>query len=157
MERQGKRAVSQDLEAQVFVNLLRAADALTRGAEGLLKPYNLSATQYNILRILRGAGPEGLACREVGARLISRDPDITRLFDRMETRGLIVRAREADDRRVVRTRITDEGLRLLAELDRPVRDLHRRQLGQLPEKELRRLMDLLERIRERAEQVHSTV
>src|ERR1700690_1737752 len=108
-----KRAPQDALEARVFVSLLRTADALARGAEALLKPYNLSGTQYNILRILRGAGEHGLACREVGGRLISRDPDITRLLDRMESRGLIARAREAKDRRVVKTRITAEGHRLL--------------------------------------------
>ena len=143
-----KRDSQAGLEAQVFVSLLRTADALARGAEGLLKPYNLSGTQYNVLRILRGAGEQGLACREVGGRLISKDPDITRLLDRMEIRGLIARAREAKDRRVVRTRITPEGLRLLAELDEPVRELHRRQLRHLPEKQLRQLSDLLDRARE---------
>jgi DNA-binding MarR family transcriptional regulator len=77
------------LDQRVFISLMRTADALSRGAEALLKPYNLSGTQYNILRILRGAGEKGLACREVGGKLISRDPDITRLLDRMESRGLI--------------------------------------------------------------------
>src|ERR1700674_2592804 len=101
------RAPQTQLEAQVFVSLLRTADALARGAESLLKPTGLSATQYNVLRILRGAGKEGLACREVGCRMISRDPDITRLLDRMESRGLIARARGEEDRRVVKTRITD--------------------------------------------------
>src|SRR5580658_7235671 len=124
------------LEAQVFVSLLRTADAFTRGAEGLLKPASLSGTQYNILRILRGAGEAGLACSEVGGRLISRDPDITRLLDRMESRGLIARAREAQDRRVVKTRITAEGLRLLDELDQPVHELHCRQWRHLPAKQL---------------------
>jgi len=135
------------LEEQVFVNLLRTADALARGGEALLKPTGLSATQYNVLRILRGAGTEGLACREVGCRLISRDPDITRLLDRMESRGLIARAREEEDRRVVKTRITAEGFRVLGELDAPVQELHRRQLHHLPAKELRQLSRLLERAR----------
>src|SRR5580658_8882768 len=120
------------IEARVFVRLMRAADALSRGAEALLKPHGLSGTQYNILRILRGAGENGLACREIGCRLISRDPDITRLLDRMESRGWIARAREAEDRRVVKTRITAEGLRLLSELDEPVDELHRRQFCNLP-------------------------
>src|SRR5580704_2307924 len=142
-----KREPQAQLEARVFVALMRTADALSRNAEALLKPYNLSGTQYNILRILRGAGEKGLACREVGGRLISRDPDMTRLLDRLESRGLIVRAREADDRRVVKTRITAEGLRLLAELDQPVEEAHRRQLGHLPAKELRQLLDLLKRAR----------
>lgn len=134
-------------EAGLFVSLLRAADTLARGAEDLLKPYGLSGTQYNILRILRGAGDNGLACREVGDRLISRDPDMTRLLDRMEARGLIARAREASDRRVVKTRITEEGLRLLAGLDKPVNELHRRQFSHLPARELRELSALLERVR----------
>ena len=144
------------LEAQVFVSLMRAADALARGAEALLKPFSLSGTQYNILRILRGAGKQGLACREVGGRLISRDPDLTRLLDRLESRGLIARAREAQDRRVVRTRITAEGLRLLAELDKPVRELHRRQLGHLPVNQLRQLSNLLDRARKRQEESASS-
>jgi DNA-binding MarR family transcriptional regulator len=144
-------ATETPLEAQVFVSLLRTADALARGAEALLKPSGLSATQYNVLRILRGAGAEGLACREVGCRLISRDPDITRLLDRMESRGLILRARGQKDRRVVRTRITAEGLRILRELDTPVQELHRRQLHHLPAKELRKLSRLLERARAQVE------
>jgi len=146
-----KREPAPPLEAQVFVGLLRTAEALARGSEALLKPYGLSGTQYNILRILRGAGEKGLACREVGCRLISRDPDITRLLDRMETRGWIVRARETQDRRVVKTRITEEGLRLLAELDAPVNEMHRRQLGHIPAKGLRQLSKLLDRARERVE------
>jgi DNA-binding MarR family transcriptional regulator len=157
MQRAAKptRNSQASLEARVFVSLLRTADALARGAEALLKPYSLSATQYNILRILRGAGEKGLACREVGGRLISRDPDMTRLLDRMESRGLIARAREAQDRRVVKTRITAEGLRLLDELDKPVHELHRRQLSHLPAKQLRQLSNLLDRARERVEETHS--
>ena len=134
-----------NLQGQVFVSLIRTADAFTRGAEALLKPAGLSGAQYNILRVLRGAGEDGLACREIGGRLISRDPDITRLLDRMESRGLIARARELKDRRVVKTRITAEGLRILRELDEPVQDLHRKQLCRLPEKQLRQLLLLLER------------
>src|SRR5216684_9317032 len=127
------------LEERVFLSLMRTTDALSRGGGVLLKPYNLSLTQYNILRILRGAGEKGLACREIGCRLITRDPDITRLLDRLESRGLIARARETQDRRVVKTRITPGGLRVLAELDAPVQELHRRQLHHLPAKELRQL------------------
>jgi DNA-binding MarR family transcriptional regulator len=146
-----KRAPQPDLEAHVFVSVLRTADLLARGAEAVLKPAGLSGTQYNILRILRGAGEQGLACSEVGERLISRDPDMTRLLDRMESRGWIARAREEKDRRVVKTRITAEGLRILAELDAPVRELHRRQLRHLPGKQLRQLSLLLERARAHAE------
>jgi len=139
------------LEAQVFVSLLRTADALTRRAEALLKPFGLSGAQYNVLRILRGAGECGMACREIGGRLISRDPDITRLLDRMESRGLIARAREVKDRRVVKTRITADGLRILCDLDEPVQELHRRQWQGLPAKQLRLLSLLLERARTRVE------
>ncbi len=150
-----KRLPHSDLEERVFVSLVRTADALSRGGEALLKPYSLSGTQYNILRILRGAGEKGLACREVGCRLISRDPDITRLLDRMESRGLIVRARESQDRRVVKTRITAEGLRLLDELDKPVQETHRRQLGHLPARQLQQLLGLLDRARKPLEAEHS--
>jgi len=146
-----KREPPAPLQAHVFVGLLRTADALARGSEALLKPYGLSGTQYNILRILRGAGEEGLACREVGCRLISRDPDITRLLDRMEKRGWIARARETQDRRVVKTRITAEGLLLLGKLDAPVNEMHRRQLGHMPAKQLAQLSKLLDRARERSE------
>jgi DNA-binding MarR family transcriptional regulator len=148
---------SQDcIEERVFVSLIRTADALARGAEALLKPYSLSGTQYNILRILRGAGEKGLACREIGCRLISRDPDITRLLDRLESRGLIARAREEQDRRVVKTRISAEGIRLLAELDQPVHELHRRQWRHIPAKQLRQLSNLLDRARENLEAAHSS-
>jgi DNA-binding MarR family transcriptional regulator len=140
------------LEARVFVELLRAAETLARGAEAILKPSGLSPTQYNVLRILRGAGPEGLLCREIGCRMISRDPDITRLLDRMESRGLISRSRGEEDRRVVKTCITQEGLRALAELDAPVLELHRRQLHHIPAGELRKLLRLLERARAREEE-----
>src|ERR1700680_717718 len=135
------------LEAQVFVSLLRTGDALARGAEVLLKTMGLSSAQYNVLRILRGAGNEGLACSAIGCRMISRDPDITRLLDRMESRGLIARARGKEDRRVVKTRITGEGLQILEKLDAPVRDLHSRQLHHIPAKELQQLSRLLERAR----------
>jgi MarR family transcriptional regulator, organic hydroperoxide resistance regulator len=156
MKRKPKHAAQTALEARVFVSLMRTADALARAAEALLKPYSLSGTQYNILRILRGAGQKGLACREVGCRLISRDPDITRLLDRMESRGWIARAREAQDRRVVKTRITEEGLRLLDELDQPVLELHRRQWRHFPAKQLRQLLNLLDRAREQVEEAHSS-
>jgi DNA-binding MarR family transcriptional regulator len=148
----GSREPKTTLEARVFVSLLRAADSLTRGAEALLKPSGLSGTQYNVLRILRGAGPEGLLCREIGCRMISRDPDITRLLDRMESRGLISRTRGEKDRRVVTTRITPEGLRVLEELDAPVQELHRRQLRRLPNTELQKLSRILERVLAQSEE-----
>jgi DNA-binding MarR family transcriptional regulator len=133
-------------EEAVFVDLLRTSDLLTRGVAQVLKPADLSPTQYNVLRILRGA-KEGLPCGEIAKRLITRDPDITRLLDRLEKRGLISRSREPKDRRTVLTRITPEGLELLAGLDEPVRKMHRRQLGHLGPESLRKLAALLQEAR----------
>jgi DNA-binding MarR family transcriptional regulator len=135
-------------EAEAFLNLQRTADALARGVSELLKPADLSLTQYNVLRILRGAGDEGLSCGEIANRMVTRDPDITRLLDRLDRRGLIIRIRERRDRRVVRTRITGDGLRLVGSLDQKVALLHERQLGHLGGKKLGVLIDLLESARE---------
>lgn len=134
-------------EAELFVALQRTADLLLQEVAATLKAAGLSPAQYNVLRILRGAGPGGLACREVGARMITRDPDVTRLLDRLEERGLVARARERADRRVITARIGPEGLRLLARLDRPIADLHARQLGHLGPARLRSLTGLLGLIR----------
>jgi len=135
------------LSARVFVSLQKTADALALEAEQLLKPHGLTGTQYNVLRILRGAEPAGLPCSAIGERMISHDPDMTRLLDRMEKRGLITRARQTDDRRVVKARITRAGLALLKSLDQPVRELHQRQFGHLPATRLNALADLLEQVR----------
>ncbi|HXW57348.1 MAG TPA: MarR family transcriptional regulator [Candidatus Cybelea sp.] len=137
-------------EESVFLDLLRTADVLTRPVAGVLKPADLSPTQYNVLRILRGAG-EGLPCGEIASRMITRDPDMTRLLDRMEKRGLVERRRETKDRRRVLTRVTPEGLKTLAQLDRPVREAHRRQLGHLGPERLRRLTALLRAARGEAD------
>ncbi len=104
-------------EESAFLDLARTTDLLSRGPVQVLRTEDLSPTQYNVLRILRGA-PEGLLCGEIASRMITRDPDITRLLDRLEKRGLISRCREATDRRTVMARITPEGLELLARLDR---------------------------------------
>src|SRR5258708_19957842 len=109
-----------------FLELLRTTDMLSRGLITVLKTEELSSTQYNVLRILRGAR-EGLPCGEIANRMITRDPDITRLLDRMEKRGLISRCREAKDRRMVMVSITPEGLRFLTHLDNPAQHPHRQQ------------------------------
>ena len=124
------------------MDLLRTADMLTRGADWVLKDEDLSLTQYNILRILRGA-PQGLACGEIAKRMITRDPDITRLLDRMEKRGLISRSRESRDRRLVLAQITPEGINLVNRLDEPVQKIHRRQLGHMGQDRLQALAELL--------------
>ena len=115
---------------------------LSRGPAQVLKIEDLSATQYNVLRILRGS-PEGLACGEIASRMITRDPDVTRLLDRLEKRGLISRRRESKDRRTVMARITADGLKLLTRLDEPVQSAHRKQLGHLGRQRLRALTELL--------------
>lgn len=125
-----------------FLDLLRTTDLLARALAPVLKTEELSPTQYNVLRILRGA-PEGLPCGEIGNRMITRDPDITRLLDRLEKRGLISRCRENKDRRMVTARITPAGLELLARLDEPVRSAHRKQLGHLGPDRLQALSQLL--------------
>jgi DNA-binding MarR family transcriptional regulator len=130
------------LEEAAFLDLLRATDMLSRGLITVLKAEDLSMTQYNVLRILRGA-IEGLPCGEIANRMITRDPDITRLLDRLERRGLIARSRETRDRRMVTARITPPGLKLLARLDEPVQEAHRRQLGHLGRERLRALTELL--------------
>jgi DNA-binding MarR family transcriptional regulator len=129
-------------EEAVFLELLRTTDMLSRGLVRVLKTENLSATQYNVLRILRGA-PEGLSCGDIASRMITRDPDVTRLLDRLEKRGLISRNREAQDRRTVMARITSEGLKVLARLDEPVMSTHRKQLGHLGRERLQELTALL--------------
>ncbi len=137
-------------EQEAFLNLQRTADALMRGMEEMLKPSGLTQTQYNVLRILRGAGTEGLLCRQVSERMVTRDPDVTRMLDRLESRGLVTRARDRRDRRSITVRITPAGSRLVSELDAPVAALHRRQLSHLGEKNLVRLTALLEGVRESA-------
>lgn len=134
-------------EDRVFISLQKTADSLGLEVEQLLKPRGLTATQYNVLRILRGAGPEGLPCSAIAERMISHDPDMTRLLDRMEQRGLISRERQTDDRRVVRTCVTPAGLALLKSLDQPVRELHRRQFRHMPAARLKTLARLLEDVR----------
>ena len=144
----GKRPIGS-AEESAFLELMRTADLLSRPVAQLLKAEDLSSTQYNVLRILRGA-PEGLACGEIGNRMITRDPDITRLLDRLEKRGLVSRCRETKDRRMVLTRITDKGLELLARLDEPVQEAHRAQLGHLGREGLQALVDLVRRARSEA-------
>jgi DNA-binding MarR family transcriptional regulator len=137
-------------EEAAFLELLRTTDMLSRRLSPVLKTEDLTSTQYNVLRILRGS-PEGLPCGEIGNRMITRDPDITRLLDRMEKRDLILRWRESKDRRLVMARIAEEGLNRLARLDEPVREAHRKVLGHLGPKRLNALIELLRESRSRLE------
>ncbi len=135
------------LEQEVFLNLQRTADALSRKIAAALKPLGLSGTQLNVLRILRGAGSQGLPCGEIGERMVTRDPDITRLLDRLERRGLIERCRESKDRRVITTRISEEGLRLLSEFDAREPEVLKEMLGHMGKQKLEAFCELLETAR----------
>ncbi len=137
------RSKPRQLSADAFLAIVRTAEALQRGAVELFRDYDLSPAQYNVLRILRGAGSAGATCSEVAGSLIQHDPDVTRLLDRLDTRGLIERSRDATDRRIVRTKITKAGTALLAELDEPVASLHARQFGHVSDKRLGELVALL--------------
>jgi DNA-binding MarR family transcriptional regulator len=129
-------------EEVTYLEMLRTMEALSHRFAQVLKTEDLSSTQYNVLRILRGAS-EGLPCGEIGNRMVTRDSDITRLLDRLERRALITRCRESKDRRTVWTRIMPEGLELLARLDKPMRAAHLERLGHLGTKRLNLLADLL--------------
>ena len=133
-------------EELTFLELCRTADAVSRRLPDVLKAEDLSHNQYNVLRILRGS-PGGLPCGEIGCRMLTRDPDITRLLDRLEKRGLIRRRRERCDRRMVVAQITPVGLEVLERLDEPVREAHRRNLGHLGREKLRNLNRLLLAVR----------
>jgi len=132
--------------ASLFLGLQCAADRLLRDAEALFKSAGLTAPQYNVLRILRGARGEGLASCEISARMISREPDIARLLDRLAARDLVTRERLENDRRVVKTRISEKGLELLASLDPAVRTLHERQFAALTQAERASLGEILSRL-----------
>jgi DNA-binding MarR family transcriptional regulator len=135
------------LEEEVLVGVARTADALQSELAAVLKKGGVSATQYNVLRILRGAGASGLACGEIGERMVARDPDLTRLLDRLEARQLVTRARDGTDRRVVTTRISEAGLALLSALEEPLQATIRRLLGHMGEGRLRTLATLLDEAR----------
>jgi DNA-binding MarR family transcriptional regulator len=139
-----------NLEDEALVALELTADRLQWRFSEMLKPHGLSPTQYNALRILRGAKDEGRSCSEIAERMVNRDPDITRLVDRLERRGLVVRSREDRDRRVITTRITHAGLELLEALNRPVEEFNHTMLSHLGKQQLRVLIKLLEAAREHA-------
>ncbi len=137
----------KSVEEEAILSISRTAAVLEHAGAEALKPFDLTITQYNVLRILRGAGEVGLCRNEVGARLIRRVPDVTRLLDRMEANGLISRRRGGEDRRFVATYITDKGLKLLEKIDKELPAMHARQLGHVTHKHLRELIGLLEEVR----------
>jgi DNA-binding MarR family transcriptional regulator len=145
--RQRKPFVS--LEEETYLNLVRTADALTRELDLVLQPHGITTTQYNVLRILRGAGADGATCSAISDRLLAFDPDVTRLLDRIEKAGLVQRTRSVTDRRVVLTTITPRGLELLARLDEPLEQLVKQQFKALSRARLTQLIADLEEIRNR--------
>ncbi len=134
------------VQEEAILALVRTADQLAAPGNEVLRGAGLSASQYNILRILRGSG-EGFACGEISERMVRRDPDLTRLLDKLEARGLVTRTRSTADRRVVLARITQEGLDLLATLDAPLQASIRKTLAHVPEERLQTLLEILEEIR----------
>ncbi|HUF18409.1 MAG TPA: MarR family transcriptional regulator [Thermoanaerobaculia bacterium] len=147
-----KREIKQSrpfssLEEEVFLNLIRSADQIQAPLSDLLREANLSHSQYNILRILRGAGDTPLRCGEITDRMVRRDPDVTRLLDRLEARGLVARSRGTADRRVVTASITDAGRQLVEDLYGPLQKSMKQMLSHMPAKRLTALVELLEEMR----------
>jgi MarR family transcriptional regulator, organic hydroperoxide resistance regulator len=136
------------IEEEVFLNVQRTADAMMQEVLDVLRPFALSMTQYNVLRILRGAGTAGATCKDIASRMITRDPDITRMLDRLERRGLLTRSRAKEDRRFVSIRITPEGLTLLKELDTPIEEKQVALMRHMSHGQLGDDVELLEQIRD---------
>jgi DNA-binding MarR family transcriptional regulator len=139
------------VEEEALLNLVRTSEILQQRMSETLKLHRLTATQYNVLRILRGAGSEGVTCSQAGERMVTHDPDMTRLFDRLEARKFIERERSREDRRVVITRIARKGLDLVNSLDEPVNTKLKEQLGHVGKEKLRQLIDILEELRDEPE------
>jgi DNA-binding MarR family transcriptional regulator len=139
----------KSLHEEAHLSLQRTAALLEHAFESALKPHRVTATQYNVLRILRGAEPDGLCRNEIGTRLVRQVPDVTRLLDRLEEAKLIARTRGGDDRRYVVTRITRTGQKLLEQVQQRIDDIHQEQLGHLDQTQLRKLISLLAMVRDR--------
>ncbi len=136
------------IEEEAVLNIRRTAGYVEQITQQVLKQHGLTEPQYNVLRILRGAGPGGLRCSEIGERMISRDPDITRLLGRLQSRKLVERRRDTQDRRVVHIRITGDGSSVLRELDPIVQAAAVSTLGHLTQDRLALLLDLMEEVRQ---------
>lgn len=135
------------LQQEAYLNLWRTYDRLRAEEDALFVRFDLTAQQYNALRLLRGVHPASLPTLTLAAQLVSRAPDITRLVDKLVARGLVERHRPANNRRVVELCITEQGLDLLRDLDEPVRQCHQTQLGHLEAGQLGELIALLQQAR----------
>ena len=143
-----QRKAFTSLEQEAYLSVKRTEAALREHFDQVLKPHGISVTQYNVLRILRGAGQGGLCRNEIRDRLIDRMPDVTRLLDRMEETGWITRTRSTEDRRQVSTELTKTGRELVDSLDGPVAAEHERRLGHMTKTQLRSLIELLAVVRQ---------
>ncbi|MFN0196060.1 MAG: MarR family winged helix-turn-helix transcriptional regulator [Planctomycetaceae bacterium] len=135
------------LEQEVFLGLWRTYDRLRMLEDELFAQFDLTPQQYNVLRLLESHQPEGLKTLQLASRLVSRAPDITRMLDKLETRGLIERERRTENRRVVEVRISQAGSALVNDIAEPLKDCHARQLGHMSPAELKRLAALLQTAR----------
>lgn len=143
----GKKKPFEHPEEEAYLNLLRSAAFLTVEFERMFRQHGLSEASYNALRILRGHREWGLPCSQIGDMLVARVPDVTRLVDRLEEAGLVSRVRCDKDRRVIYVKISEAGLKVLASMDKPVVELHKRQLSHMSERELQELNRLLYKAR----------
>ena len=139
----------KSLQEEALLSITRTAAVIEHAVAQALRPHGITPTQYNVLRILRGAGRDGLCRQEVGERLVRRVPDVTRLLDRMEDGALIARRRGEDDRRYVATYITPKGLTLLETIDSEICTIHQEQIGHVDGRSLKVLIDVLAKVRAR--------
>lgn len=154
-----KREIAQDrpfssVEEEAILNLLRTADFFERAVQQKTRAWGVSSTQYNVLRILRGAGPEGLTCSAIGQRMITAEPDITRLLGRLRALKLIRQRRDRRDRRVVRTQIAEAGLELLKKMDPAIQAAPKEMLAHLSAAETAEFIRLLEKARHNEDGAH---
>ena len=138
----------ESLEQEAQLNIIRTGSLLLDDVEQFLKPYGVTATQFNVLRILRGADPVGLCRNELRDRMLTRMPDVTRLLDRMEEVGLVARTRESEDRRMVRTHITPAGMKILDDVNEAAQQEQKRRFQSLNETQLKTLIELLTVVRQ---------
>jgi DNA-binding MarR family transcriptional regulator len=131
------------VQEELWLNLSRTASALGHSVEQHLRPYGLSPTQYNVLRILRGAGPDGLCQADIGDRLVAQVPDVPRILDRMEKAGWVKRERGTEDRRVVMASLTERGAAVVGELDGPLVQMMAGMFEGMTQEDMQRLNDLL--------------
>ena len=134
-------------ETEAFLNLVRTHETVTRSVNLFFRECGLTQTLYNVLRIIRGGGDQGVTCTQIGERILTRVPDVTRLVDRLAKAKLVRRMRNKDDRRVVELFLTAKGTALLGEMDAPLTSLHKKNFSHMNERELSTLIRLLTKMR----------